>query len=110
MRIAIDFDGTIVTHQYPSIGEPIDHALDVLKDLKQTGHTLILWTYRHGSTLQEAIDYCETNGIHFDAVNSNHANENYDPGQSRLIEADVFIDDRNLGGLPDWLKVREALA
>ena len=58
MTIAVDFDGTIVTHAYPEIGKPIPFAIDTLKKLQQEGHhQLILWTCREGELLQEAIDY-----------------------------------------------------
>jgi Predicted hydrolases of the HAD superfamily len=107
MRIAVDFDGTVVTHEYPKIGKPIPQAIEVLKELHQAGHTLILWTYRYGDTLQEAIDYCEENGLQFYAYNANEPNEKWVEGKSRLIEADTYIDDRNLGGLRNWTEVRE---
>ena len=59
MTIAIDFDGTIVTHAYPAIGKPIPFAIDTLKKLQQEDHhQLILWTCREGELLKEAVDYC----------------------------------------------------
>ncbi len=109
MRIAIDFDGTIVEHQYPRIGRPIDNAIEVIKKLEAAGHTLILWTYRSGDTLQDAVEYCKGEGIVFYAVNANAPNEEWKDGDSRLINADVFIDDRNVGGLMPWLEVERLL-
>ena len=35
MVIAIDFDGTIVTHEYPKIGKPIPFAIQTLKKLQK---------------------------------------------------------------------------
>ena len=103
MVIAIDFDGTIVTHAYPAIGKPIPFAIDTLKKLQQEGHhQLILWTCREGELLQEAIDYCAARGLEFYAVNSNFPEETADIVRARKLEADLFIDDRNLGGIPDW--------
>ena len=103
MVIAIDFDGTIVTHAYPSIGKPIPFAIDTLKKLQQEGHhQLILWTCREGKLLQEAIDYCAARGLEFYAVNSNFPEETAAIVRARKLEADLFIDDRNLGGIPDW--------
>ena len=100
MIIAVDFDGTIVEHAYPRIGKPIPFAFDVLKKLQQDGrHTLLLWTVREGSLLEEAIDYCAENGITFYAANKNYPEEEEGP---RKLLADVFIDDKNIGGLPDW--------
>ena len=109
MRIAVDFDGTIVEHEYPKIGKPIPGAIEVLKELKAAGHHLILWTYRYGDTLQLAIDYCEENGLGFYAYNANEPDEDWSEGMARLIKADVYIDDRNIGGLPDWQDVRKQL-
>ena len=44
MIIAVDFDGTIVEHRYPRIGEEIPFAVDTLKLLQQEKHRLILWS------------------------------------------------------------------
>jgi hydroxymethylpyrimidine pyrophosphatase-like HAD family hydrolase len=103
MIIAVDFDGTIVEHEYPRIGKPIPFALDVLKKLQQEEHhILILWTMREGDLLKEAIDYCKKNGLIFYAHNKNYPEEEFQEGDSRKLSADIFIDDRNIGGLPDW--------
>ena len=59
MIIAIDFDGTIVEHEYPKIGKPIPFAIETLLHLQKDGHILILWTVRDSDSLQEAIDYCK---------------------------------------------------
>jgi len=109
MKIAIDFDGTIVEHEYPKIGEPKLFAFDTLKLLQEAGHQLILWTFRHGKELEEAINFCKENGIEFYAVNSNYPNEKIDGTFSRKLNADIFIDDRNLGGFPGWNVVWELL-
>ncbi len=101
MVIAVDFDGTIVEHEYPRIGKPVPFALDVLKRLQEEDHhQLILWTVREGDLLQEAIDYCAQNGLEFYAANKNYPEEP-EPSPRKLV-ADLFIDDRNLGGLRDW--------
>ena len=103
MTIAVDFDGTIVTHEYPNIGKPIPFAIETLKKLQIEGHhQLILWTCREGELLQEAIDYCASKGLEFYSVNSNFPEENADIVRARKLEAELFIDDRNLGGIPDW--------
>ena len=57
--IAIDFDGTIVEDAYPNIGKPLIFALDTIKKLQADGHRLILWTYRSGQKLTEAVDFCK---------------------------------------------------
>ncbi|GHV10338.1 hypothetical protein FACS1894162_3890 [Bacteroidia bacterium] len=103
MTIAVDFDGTIVEHAYPKIGKPIPFAIDVLKKLEhEEHHKLLLWTMREGKLLQEAIDYCEKNGLKFFAYNKNYPDEELEKGSPRKLGADMYIDDRNIGGLPDW--------
>ena len=103
MLIAVDFDGTIVEHKYPAIGREIPFATDTLKHLIQDGHRLILWTIRHGRTLQEAIDWCKERGVEFYAVNSDYAEQDVEEEErSPKVKCDLYIDDRNVGGLPDW--------
>lgn len=105
MIIAIDFDGTIVEHAYPAIGKPIPFAIETLLQMQKDGHRLILWTVRTGDLLQEAIDYCAKRGLYFYAENENYRGEveELQPGEyHRKLDADMFIDDKNLGGLPDW--------
>lgn len=104
--IAVDFDGTIVEDAYPNIGKPMIFAFDSLKQLQAQGHRLVLWTYRSGRTLEDAVDFCKNNGIEFYAVNSSFEEETFnEQSQSRKINADIFIDDRNLGGFPGWGEV-----
>lgn len=104
MVIAIDFDGTIVEHKYPKIGEEIPFAIDTLKELINDGHRLILWTVREGILLEDAVNWCRDRGIEFYAVNKDYPEEEKHKNNhfSRKIKADMFIDDRNFGGLPDW--------
>ena len=109
MRIAIDFDGTIVEHKYPGIGEEKLFAFQTLRQLQKIGHQLILWTYRVGRELDEAVAYCKKNGIEFYAINKNYPEEVFDETISRKIDADVYIDDRNIGGFPGWSKIWEML-
>lgn len=102
-KLAIDFDGTIVEDAYPGIGKPKIFAFETLKKLQSEGYRLILWTYRHGKSLDEAVEFCKKNGIEFYAVNSSFEGEFFNPEEaSRKIDADLFIDDRNLGGFPGW--------
>lgn len=100
MIIAVDFDGTIVEHRYPDIGREKPFAIETLKKLTEEQHRLILWTVRKGKLLQEAVEFCRTRGLDFYAVNRNFPEEN-EP-EERKLRADLWIDDRNLGGLPDW--------
>ena len=103
MNIAIDFDGTIVEHRYPGIGREIPFAIDTLKMLTQDGHRLILWSVREGQLLEEAVEWCRERGLEFYAVNKDFPEENREDKKfSRKLKVDMFIDDRNIGGLPDW--------
>lgn len=103
MTIAVDFDGTIVEHRYPKIGPEIPFAIDTLKMLIAERHRLVLWTVREGELLDEAVEYCRQRGVEFYAVNKDYPEEKSgDSNFSRKLKVDLFIDDRNLGGLPDW--------
>lgn len=102
MVIAVDFDGTIVKHEYPKIGKPNLFAFETLKALQKQGHKLILWTYRSGKELDEALIFCKEHGVEFYAVNKNYPEEEFDETISRKIYADIYIDDRNIGGFPGW--------
>ncbi len=107
--IAVDFDGTIVKDAYPKIGKPMLFAFETLKKLQEDGHRLILWTYRSGDHLDEAVEFCKENGIEFYAVNKSFPEEEYTNDISRKINADLFIDDRNIGGFPGWGEVYHML-
>ncbi len=104
MVIAVDFDGTIVEHRYPEIGEERPFATETLKMLIRDRHQLILWSVREGKLLDDAVEWCRQRGVEFWAVNRDYPEETTDNNQSfsRKIKADLFIDDRNIGGLPDW--------
>ncbi len=105
IKIAVDFDGTIVEHEYPAIGKEKLFAFITLKELQKRGALLILWTYRMGRELEEAVDYCRRNGIEFYAVNRNYPEEKWDENTPRKLNADIFIDDKNAGGFPGWGEV-----
>ena len=103
MTIAVDFDGTIVEHRYPEIGREVPFAIDTLKMLAREGHRLILWSVREGALLDEAVAWCRERGLEFYAVNKDFPEETRQHDNfSRKLKADLFIDDRNVGGLPDW--------
>ncbi|MEO1032400.1 MAG: hydrolase [Bacteroidota bacterium] len=107
--IAVDFDGTIVEDAYPKIGKTRIFAFETLKRLQQDGHRLILWTYRSGTKLQEAVNFCKDNGIEFYAVNASFPEEKFDYSRSRKIHADLFIDDRNIGGILGWGEIYQMI-
>lgn len=104
MVIAVDFDGTIVEHEYPKIGREIPFATETLRMLIHDRHKLILWSVREGQLLKDAVDWCRERGVEFYAVNRDYPEETVENNNhfSRKLKADFFIDDRNIGGLPDW--------
>ncbi len=109
--IAVDFDGTIVTHEYPEIGKEIPFATETLKMLIRDHHRLILWSVREGKLLQDAVDWCKERGVEFWAVNKDYPEESLENNNhfSRKLKADYFIDDRNVGGLPDWGQIYQMI-
>lgn len=111
MIIAVDFDGTIVEHRYPEIGKERPFATLTLKQLIADGHRLILWTVREGKLLDEAVEWCRQRGVEFYAVNRDYEEETQDNNNhySRKIKANLFIDDCNVGGLPDWGVIYEVV-
>jgi len=109
VKIAVDFDGTIVDHDYPAIGKEKLFAFRTLKELEKMGARLILWTFRAGKELDEAVEFCRKNGIEFYAVNKNYPEEVFDDTISRKINADIFIDDKNVGGFPGWSEIWQIL-
>lgn len=109
MIIAVDFDGTIVEHKYPMIGKERPFAIDTLKQLAQEGHTLILWTVREGKSLEEAVEFCRERGLEFYSVNSNFPEQAWAATGGRKLKADLFIDDCNLGGIPEWDEIYQMI-
>ncbi len=98
MIFAIDFDGTIVTPEYPGIGIIRPGAARTIQEMKAHGHTVIIWTCREGRRLEEMKCFLRAAGIPFDRVND-HSLEMLRVFQNnpRKVYADVYIDDRNYG-------------
>ena len=111
MIIAVDFDGTIVEHRYPAIGKELPFAIETLLKLKAEGHRLILWTVREGAYLEEAVEFCRKRGLEFYAINRDYPEEEQECNKhyTRKLKVDLWIDDRNLGGLPDWGTIYEMI-
>lgn len=99
--IAVDFDGTIVEHRYPNIGKELPNSIYFLKKLKEQKHILILWTCREGKELKEAVDYCKSRGLEFDAVNENIIDLGENLAKHKIL-FDLSIDDKNLDINLDW--------
>ena len=112
MTIAVDFDGTIVEERYPEIGAERPFATETLKMLIRDQHRIILWTVREGELLEEAVNWCKERGVEFYAVNKDYPEENekWNEHFSRKIKADIWIDDRNIGGLPDWGQIYQMIS
>lgn len=98
MIIAVDFDGTLCTNNYPEIGEPIWKVINYCRRLKNAGNQIILWTCRSGKYLTQAIYACKNWGLEFDYINENSKEnlEKYHYIDSRKICADLYIDDKNI--------------
>ena len=101
--VGIDFDGTVVTHEYPRVGRDIG-AIPVLKRLVESGNKLILFTMRdsRNGTLQDAINWFKKNGIELYGVNTNPTQADWT--DSPKAHCNFYIDDAALG-IPkkfDW--------
>lgn len=112
MIIAVDFDGTIVRHDFPRIGSEAPNAFKVLRKLQEGGHKLILLTMRSEKYLQDAVDFCMERGVRFWAVNNNP--EQCSWTSSPKVYAQLYIDDMALGvpmndGTVDWYVVEQWL-
>lgn len=93
--IAVDFDGTLFTEEYPNIGKPKWRVINWCKERQVKGDILILWTCREGEYLQEAIEMCKDVGLVFDYVNENVPLRIKRCGNDcRKIGADIYLDDK----------------
>lgn len=110
MILAIDFDGTICRGKYPNIDGLQPYAKEVINRLYKSGHYIIINTCRSGDQLTEAINWMLQQGIPFNRVNDNHPEQSalYN-NNSRKVNADLYIDDRNLGGFPGWLQAEKEI-
>ena len=102
--IAVDFDGTLCFSCWPELGEPNKALIDYLKEWKENGNKLILWTCRSGEALDNAIKWCQEHDLEFDAINDNLPEIVQLYGSnSRKITCDYYIDDKAM--LPSDLPV-----
>ena len=110
MIIAVDFDGTLHTGVWPGIGVPQPYAIDTMNRLNDDGHYLIIWTCRTGDRLTEAINWLLEHNIPFHRVNDHHPEgKRIYGGDARKVHAQLYIDDRQLGGLPMWDEIYETI-
>lgn len=102
MIIAVDFDGVLCKDEFPQIGPPISLNISLIKRLAEKGHEIVLWTCRVEKQLEEALVWCEEQGLVFAAVNDNAPSNKAKYAsvykeQPRKIYADYYIDDHSAG-------------
>lgn len=102
MIIAIDYDHTIY---FEHTDEPNYSVIEKLINARKKGHKLILWTCRGDDWLQEAIDYCKSFGLEFDAINENIKGIPYTRISCKVI-ADLYVDDKAPGSIDYFLKLK----
>ena len=92
---AVDFDGTLCESIFPGIGSPNMALINHLIKRRKQGNKIILWTCRVNERLQEAVEWCKSYGLEFDAVNENLPEMiEFYGNDTRKIHADVYIDDK----------------
>ena len=118
MDILIDFDGTVVTHKYPKIGNEIDNCVKTLKRLIDSGHNLILFTMRDDIELQDAIQWFKSKNIPLYGINKNptqHIWTTSSKAYGTLIIDDICLgipllyDNDSQRDFVDWNKVEKML-
>ena len=117
MTIGIDFDGCLVSWNFPLVGKDIGSA-EVCRDLVKKGVKIILYTMRDKEFLDDAVKWCKDNNIELYGINENPSQ---DWSDSRKVHADIYIDDHALGcplkedkkiserPFVDWVKIRKML-
>lgn len=92
--VAVDFDGTCVTHEYPKVGRHIGSPR-VLHRIVREGGKIILWTMRSGQYLQDAVNWFEQQGLPLYGVQRNPTQDTWT--SSPKAYAQLYIDDTALG-------------
>jgi len=101
--IAIDFDGTIVEHDYPRIGPLRPNAAEVIRWIYSWAD-VIIWTCRYEvEGVRDMIEFLKDNHIPYTSINKNTQELGFHP--TPKIYFDICIDDRNLGGVPRWSEI-----
>ena len=93
--VAVDFDGTIVKHAYPEIGETVPHAFEGLRAFQRNGWKIILYTMRSGEYLEAAVELLASENIELYGVNTNPTQRFWT--ESTKCYAPLYIDDAALG-------------
>jgi ribonucleotide monophosphatase NagD (HAD superfamily) len=104
--IAVDFDGTVVSHRYPKIGELKEGAKEALVAFHEAGHKIIIWTCRSGQQEKEVREFLQGNGIPFDTINNPIMGA--DMG-TRKVFADMYIDDKGIQFDDNWADLKRII-
>jgi hypothetical protein len=108
MIILVDFDGTLHAGKWPEIGMPKPYCIEVMQKLKADGHYLIIWTCREGKQQTEMVNWLMEKSIPFDRINDNApSNTERFGNNSRKVNGSIYIDDKQVGGLPTWNEIYE---
>ncbi|RUM47221.1 MAG: hypothetical protein DSY80_01110 [Desulfocapsa sp.] len=99
MYICVDFDGTVVDHRYPCVGDPVPLAIDWLHRWVELGAQLILFTMRADAPekglLQDAVEYFAKNSIPLYGINHNPDQDSWTA--SPKAYGKLYIDDSAFG-------------
>ncbi len=106
MIIAVDFDGTVVSHRYPKIGELKEGAKEALVAFHEAGHKIIIWTCRTGQQERDVRSFLQENGIPFDTINNPIMGA--DMG-TRKVFADMYIDDKAVQFDDNWVDLKRII-
>lgn len=109
--VAVDFDGTLVEDNFPEIGKPYMEMFNTMKYLRNNGVKVVLWTsrnfHKNRDLLEEAVQFCQSQGLEFDAINENIQEVQELTGEdTRKIYADLYIDDKSVSAVQSplyWL-------
>lgn len=108
MTIAVDFDGVLNASPFPHVGVLVAGARQAMTELREMGHTLIIWTCREGQDQTDAINFLLERSVPFDGINCNtRENRDHFQNDSRKVYADLYIDDKCVGGWQGWDVVME---
>jgi len=104
--LAIDFDHTICMSNYPEVGPIKEDAKEVINTLYKEGFGIIINTCREGLPLASAINWLKENDIPYHYINCNfpYLITKY-KADCRKISADMYIDDKNINGIPEWKEI-----
>lgn len=111
--IAVDFDGTIVTMDFPEIGTLKPYAKETVEVLKNEGHNIIIWTCRYAEKEDEVREFLRENEIPYDTINDHVpqdiVNLRHLKPETRKVFADIYIDDRSIFWIDDWRMIASKL-